>query len=333
MSSILNNPPGNIQAEIDNLNHHLDQTVPPKNNQSNDPNLLIATWNIKRFGSLTRKWTSEDSDSPKRDMRSLLAICEIITRFDVIAIQEATGNLRALRETMKYLGDSWGFLMTDIVLGKAGNSERMTFLFDRERVKPSGLACEIVIPNEWLKGESEIEEDALQRQFARTPYAVSFVTSSKKVTFILVTLHVDYESEGGDREAELKTIALWLKQWARRSNRWHHNLLTLGDFNIDRRGDELWQAFTSTGLHVPDDLNSVRRSIFADPNNPYLEKYYDQIAWFQTGTSTGLRKMGYRKGGGIDFIPFVYQDQAMTKQKLQHRLSDHFPLWTEFKIT
>ena len=57
-------------------------------------------------------------------------------------------------------------------------------------------------------------------------------------------------------------------------------------FNIDRHGDGLWEAFTSTGLTVPDDLNSVRRSIFADESNPMLEKYYDQIGWFTTGVAT-----------------------------------------------
>ena len=61
--------------------------------------------------------------------------------------------------------------MTDITLGAAGNSERMAFLFDRRRVEPSGLACELVVPEEWL---NEIAPDALRRQFARTPYAVSF---------------------------------------------------------------------------------------------------------------------------------------------------------------
>jgi hypothetical protein len=36
-----------------------------------------------------------------------------------------------------------------------------------------------------------------------------------------------------------------------------HNLLALGDFNIDRIGDPLFEAFTSTGLTPPaDDLEA-----------------------------------------------------------------------------
>lgn len=329
MTSILDSPPPNVQTEIDQLHALLDANIPAKRDDPENPNLLVATWNIKKFGSLTRKWTSGGGDSPKRDQRGLLAINEIIKRFDVVAIQEVTGDLRALRETMNYLGDSWGLLMTDIVEGAAGNSERMAFLFNRERVKPSGLACELVVPKEWL---DEIGEHALQQQFARTPYAVSFLTNLKQVTFILVTLHVDYKSAGGDREAELNAISRWLKQWARRSNSWHHNLITLGDFNIDRKDDNLWQAFTSTGLHVPEDLNQVKRSIFADDDTPYLNKFYDQIAWFEAGTTTGLQRMDYAGGGGVDFVPLLYQDIDLTKAQLQHRISDHYPLWVEFDL-
>ena len=154
MPQLSDQPPQNIQLELDALNQSLDQTIPGK---QPDHNLLIATWNIRSFASLTRKWTASQNDSPKRDLRGLRAICDIVSRFDVIAIQEVKGDLRALRDMMNYLGDNWAFLMTDITLGDAGNDERMAFVFDITRVKPSGLACELVVPPEWL---TEIPENA-----------------------------------------------------------------------------------------------------------------------------------------------------------------------------
>jgi hypothetical protein len=168
MPSIRDQPPSAIQGDLDALQKYLSDTIPSKRL---DENLLMATWNIRAFASLTRKWTAGESDSPKRDLRGLLAIGEIVRRFDVVALQEVKGNLRALRDLMKWLGRNWAYLMTDINLGAAGNSERMAFLFDERRVKASGLACELVVPQEWL---DEVGEGALQRQFARTPYAVSF---------------------------------------------------------------------------------------------------------------------------------------------------------------
>ena len=54
--------------------------------------------------------------------------------FDVIAIQEVKGDLRALRDTMHFLGNDWAFLMTDVNIGDAEIEERFAFIFDRSRL-------------------------------------------------------------------------------------------------------------------------------------------------------------------------------------------------------
>ena len=317
-------PPAAVLSDIEVLREYLRATVPGKRL---DENLLIATWNIRAFASLTCEWTARDSDSPKRDLRALLAIGEIIRRFDVIAVQEVKGDLRALRDLMKWLGHDWAFLMTDINLGAAGNSERMAFIYDRRRVETSGLACELVVPEEWLK---EIRSDALRRQFARTPYAVSFRSADQ--TFILVTLHVNYGDNASDRIPELAGIARWMREWADRSNAWSQNLVAMGDFNIDRMDDPLWQAFTSTGLTVAKDLENAPRSIFADPGQPTTDKYYDQIAWFETTRGASRLSLDYRTGGYADFLPYVYRDTSLSRNEISYRISDHFPLWVEFGL-
>jgi len=324
MPEITDQPPSGVAKDLTALRTHLDQRVPAK---QTGKNLLIATWNLRAFASLTREWTAGSKDTPKRDLRALLAIGEIIRRFDVVAVQEVKGDLRALRDLLRWLGDDWAFLMTDVTQGQPGNDERMAFLYDTKRLKPSGLACELVVPQEWM---SEVAPDALTRQFTRTPYAVSFKAGG--TTFILVTLHVTYGDSADDRVPELKGIARWMREWADQENDWSHNLIALGDFNIDRRDDPLWQAFTSTGLSVPEALNQVPRTLFSDPTKPDQGSFYDQIAWFQT--SKGVQKISaqYRNAGYVDFTPFVYTDQKMTRQSVSFRVSDHFPLWAEFSI-
>ena len=311
-----------VREEMATLRAELDSAVPRK--RPLDRNLLVATWNLKDFGSLTCKWEAGAADSPKRDYRALWAIAEIVSRFDVVALQEVGGDLAALRTLMKTLRPSWRFLMTDVTRGAAGGGERMVFVFDGARTELSGLAGELVVPPEWL---AEIAPDALKRQFARTPYAVSF--QAGETTVILVTLHVLYGKAAVEREPELAAIARWLADWARQENRWHHNLVVLGDFNIDRQGDALWRAFTSTGLVVPPALHEVRRSIFADPGEPTLGKFYDQIAWFGSGRSQ-LLGLDLLNAGGFDFVPLLYRDVGMSRAQMQYRLSDHYPLWVEF---
>ena len=222
---------------------------------------------------------------------------------------------------LKVLGPNWGLSLTDVTEGAPGNSERMAFLFDTRRVQLSGLACELVVPQEQL---DRIEPGALRRQFARTPYAVSF--RSGKETFILVTLHVRYGSGPEDRIDELSAIAQWLADWAQAEQNWGHNLLALGDFNIDRAGDPLFEAFTSTGLTPPAELNDVPRTIFDDPEEGH---FYDQIAWFTGAGGVPALTLRYTgRAGGFDFVPHVMT--TLTKTDLSWRISDHYPLWAEF---
>jgi endonuclease/exonuclease/phosphatase family metal-dependent hydrolase len=322
MPAITDTLPAAVETDLAALDQHLDQVVPAKT--PND-NLVIGTWNLRAFASLTRQWTAGSKDNPKRDLRALLAIGHVLRRFDVIAIQEVKGDLRALRDLIAWLGEDWAFLMTDVTAGGAGNDERMAFLFDTTRLKPSGLACELVVPQEWL---NEVAPDALKTQFARTPYAVSFKAGTS--TFILVTLHVTFGDPKRDRIPELKGIARWMRSWADQENDWSHNLIALGDFNIDRKGDPLWQAFTSTGLTAPDALNQVPRTVFSDPSKPDAAKFYDQIAWFQDAQGNARLSMKYRSAGYVDFLPYVYTDTDLAKQAISYRVSDHFPLWVEF---
>lgn len=324
MPSILDALPSGVAADVAGLRAALDAAIPPR---VVDRNLLIATWNLRAFGDLTEKWRSGAADSPKRDLHSLVCIAEIVSRFDVVAIQESRANLKALRHTLKALGRNWGLILTDVTEGQAGNGERLAFVFDTRRVRPSGLACELVVPEERL---AQVGPDALRRQFARTPYAVSFEAGGK--TFILVTLHVFYGGPAADRVAELKTIAGWMAEWARDVDAWDHSLIVLGDFNIDRRGDELYQVFTSTGLKVPDDLATVPRTLFSDPGQPDTSKFYDQIAWFADASGAAMLSLRYVKGGGFDFAPHCLRNRGLTKEALSWHISDHFPLWAEFGV-
>jgi len=331
MPKITDRPPSEIAAELAELRILLDQDIPPK---TLDRNLLIATWNIRAFGGLTEKWMSDETDTPKRDLHSLLCIAEIMSRFDVIALQEVRGTIKSLRHMLKRLGPNWGLILTDVTRGAPGNGERMAFVFDTRKVRLSGLASELVVPQEQfdrIAPDALVRQpDALDRQFARTPYAVSFQSAGK--TFILVTLHVLYGKKAEQRLPELKAIAEWLADWARDINAWHHNLIALGDFNIDRQGDRLYDAFTSTGLVTPDDLNQVPRTIFSDPGAPNPKKFYDQIAWFMGDNNTPALSLEYLRGGGFDFTGVALKSRHLTKTQLSWRISDHYPLWAEFSV-
>jgi endonuclease/exonuclease/phosphatase family metal-dependent hydrolase len=321
MPEVTDEPPAAVRRDLDGLRTVLDGAVPPK---QLDRNLLVATWNLRHFGGLTEQWWAGEGDSPKRDLHSIHAIAAILRRFDVVALQEVRGDLKALRHTLKLLGDDWGLVLSDVTRGDRGNDERLGFVFDRRKVQLSGLVGELVVPAE---ERGRIDAGALDRQFARTPYAVAFRCDGR--TVILVTLHVLWGDSAAERTPELRAIAEWLDEWARDVNAWDHNLVALGDFNIDRRGDERYDAFVSTGLEVPEDLHTVPRTIFADPDDPGSH-FYDQIAWFTGEHGQPALSLSYLEGGHVDFVGHALPRRDLSRAALSWRISDHYPLWAAF---
>lgn len=321
MASITDPPPPGVAEELANLRVELNRVIPPRRL---DDNLLIATWNLRAFGDLTDKWRAGKNDSPKRDLHALRAIADIVSRFDIVAIQEVKGNIKCLRHMLKCLGPDWGFIITDVSRGKRGNDERMAFVFDTRRVKPSGLACELVVPQEWIS--QGVEQRDLDTQFARTPYSVSFASAGR--TVILVALHVIYGDKPSDRLAELRGIAKWMADWAKREKEWNHTLIVLGDFNIDRKGDPNYEAFISTGLSVPEELEGLPRTIFSE-NGP--GRFFDQIAWFKEGQQRLLSLKYTHHAGNFDFTKVLFR--SLSREEVSWKISDHYPLWAEFQLT
>jgi endonuclease/exonuclease/phosphatase family metal-dependent hydrolase len=311
--------PAASRARLSALAQGLDaSTIAPKR----PDNLLIATWNIALLGGLTRKWQSGPGDSPKRNVTDVCCLAEVISRFDVCAIQETQPNLLALRTLVKALGPDWAFLTTDVTEGDRGRSERLAFVYDQRRVRPSGLAGELVIPEE----ELGLTPGALERQFARTPFAVSFAAGHGKA-FTLVTLHIWFGKAKAERRPELQATADWLARRAGEPDDFNRNLIALGDFNIDKRDDENWQAFASAGLGAPKELDDVPRNI---AHATAGSKFYDQLAWFTKGNREQLT-LGYVTAGAFRWTDHLDGFRDNTDRKAH--LSDHYPLWAEFSLT
>ena len=309
--------PAPIAAEISALRAAVRAVVPSKRPK----NLLIGSWNLRAFGDVTPKWNAAPKDSPKRDWRAVALIAVILSRFDVIAVQEVRRETEALRFLLSRLGPDWRVITSDVTEGDEGNGERLSFLYDSTRVQPSGLVGEIVLP-------SAVSEPP--KQFARSPYAASF--SREGIEFILTSVHIIWGKNVTERIPELTNFAKWMRDWADRPTDWNQNLLVLGDFNIDRMGSDLYKALFSTGLFPPAELNDVPRTIFSNDKN---KNFYDQIAWFSDFESvtmenmlTGLRYDGV--AGSFDFLPFTFA--GMTKAEVSWRISDHYPLWIEFRL-
>ena len=284
--------------------------IPPRRT---DHNFLLGTWNLRAFGRVHRDWT-ENAGSPKRNLRAMAGIAEIIRRFDVVAIQEVKRETEAIRMLVSdFLGPNWEMIVSDVTAGDAGNVERLAYVYDRRRVTPSGLVGEIVLPPTPLG-------DPMQ-QFDRTPYLVGFQAASER--FALLTAHIRYGSVPQERIPELRELAMYVAHEIRDRSRFQGaeevNLIVLGDFNIDKRvNNPLFDAFVLTGLWVPDALRNLTTTLGEQA------KHYDQIAWFRDD----LTLLTQGRAGVINFNGAVFPE--LTATQMSHRVSDHFPLWVEF---
>ncbi len=97
----------------------------------------IATWNIREFDSSSYGYRSQEAKA---------YIAEILSHFDLIAVQEIRRDLNALDKVKRLLGPDWDYIATDVTEGDSGNKERMAFLFNRGKVWFRKVAGELTLP-------------------------------------------------------------------------------------------------------------------------------------------------------------------------------------------
>ena len=257
------------------LKTQLETEIPDKDLEQH---LLLATWNIRDFNKKSRKGFG------KRTKDSLYYIAEIIAHFDLVAVQEVN-QLDELKKVMRILGPEWDYIATDVSdIRAGGNGERMTFVFDKRKVRFKNIAGEIVLPPSKLISKTEFKVDGKKvvggKQFRRTPFIVSFQSGWFK--FDICTVHIYYGSSSGaklqERVQEISGIAQYLKEKASKDlKRDYRSLILLGDFNIVSPEHQTMHSLLDHGFEIPAQLQR--------PSNIGQDHFYDQIA-FITDPST-----------------------------------------------
>jgi len=336
-----------------NLKNALSSSIPQK---STDKNFILATWNIREF---------ERATYGDRLSETYYYIAEIISHFDLVAVQEVREDLNALRRLKNILGEHWNYLVSDITEGSAGNGERMAYLYDSRKVRFCNVAGEIVLPPKATKikktgnKKSAIKYEPIA-QFSRTPYLVSFQSGWFK--FYLCTVHILYgdDKDVSKRTDEIKNIAMFFKKRALDENKYdenndlwnRQNFILLGDFNIIDRTNETFKALTyKTDFKIPDSLLKTN----LEGSNVLKDKYYDQIVF---NSNEKVCNVTQGAAGIFDYFEYVFKKdendfkhyindmkvakaRSASKSKTPdmgyyskwrtYQMSDHLPMWVEFE--
>ncbi len=267
--------------------------------------LILGTWNIRNFDD-------DRFNYGPRLRESLFYIAEIISHFDVIAIQETCEDLTPLNEIVHLLGGHYRYILTDVThCGLGGNKERLGFIYDSNKVMFKGVAGEIVLPDKMLISQV----DKKGRQFARTPFGAEFQSGWFKFLFSTVHIYFGSNSPSSDgyarRVKEIETVAKYLAKEARASDA---NQILVGDFNIKKPGSDGYNALEKHGFKAVKNKKGSNRD---------QTKFYDQIS-FLSRRNELIMMQPEREDRVFQFFDSVFrqEDYATYKPIMQKRLKD-----------
>ena len=308
--------------------------------KSRSGRLLLASWNIANLGE------------QKRDPKDLELIAHLMSRFDLIAVQEVKSNLDHLTRIVDHMGKGYDWIVNDV----AGNNERLAFVFKKRKVQPGRLFAEIAIAEKDFPSHTVIVPYRVKKQqrvdvfynlrftpFDRNPFIGSF--ESGALSFTLVNVHLYFGSfkdskkvaeraKYARRVLEIYMLGKWAASRAKRSTTYDRDIILLGDMNVPEMSadDAAYQALLKSGLN-PLDAHSK-----AGGSNLDGSKTYDQVAI--TPGAVKKRTLGYDV---LDFDNAVFQDKWAELERthgtkganpkfnkyVKFHISDHRPIWME----
>lgn len=298
-----------VDAELEALKLHKTQRNIP---EKSEDQLLIATWNIANLG-LQKRWNEH-----------YILLAEIISWFDIIAIQETNDNLEGLNHLELELPSHYQLIFSD----KAGNNERSVFIYNSERVNRLELVGEISIPPKDHRYIKLKDVTSKFTGFDRTPYLCSFSWNNYKLVMISVHSYFGSTSKKDIERRALEAYAISRYADLRKNSKYafSKNIITLGDFNIPKieQGDQTYQALMQRGLMLP----KHSTQIYSNINN---DKQYDQIAFLPS------LKSKITQHGVFDFDAVIFSDLWESnvsdfKSYLKYYMSDHRPMWLAIKL-
>lgn len=256
--------------------------------------IRIATFNIKDFGQ-------KKSKKPK----VMETLAKIVRKYDIVAIQEISD----IKEKVPNLflteinntGSAYEYKLSD----RSGKQdcesrcqEQYAFYYDTNTIK--------------ALDDGELYDDSAKNLFKREPFVAQFSTQNGNFNFVLINIHITPDDKGDITIEEIMSLSSVIT-WAQETYSAEDDFIVLGDFNA--------------GCDYATDGELDKLALFSE------EKYFSIVphkadttfsyttccAYDRIVATIGLKK-SYTKNWGVDL------DFGSDK------VSDHRPVWAEFKI-
>ena len=317
-----------------------ERNVPEKD----DGKLLLASWNIANLGE------------QKRYEKDLKLIAHLLSRFDLIAVQEIKDNLNHFSKVVGYMGGKYDWIVNDT----GGNKERLGFIYDTEKIKPGRLFAEIAIPERefirhdvvvsYEKRRNKMVEVYFQHEFTpfdRNPFVGTF--EAGKVSFTLVNVHlyfggfknasnIEERAKYARRVLEILTLSKWADKRRKGKNTYDRDIILLGDMNIPKMdsSEAAFRALKRSGL-TPHDFYAKTGG-----SNLSGTKTYDQMAITEGPIKNKLINYdvfdfdaAVFAGKWAELVEEYGDKKAVSRfnSYVKFYISDHRPLWMQLDIS
>lgn len=251
--------------------------------------IRIATFNIQVFG-----------ETKLADPGVTAALCDIVRRFDVVAIQEVRAQsvdmIPRFLESVNAEGAHYHYVLGPR-LGRTNSKEQYAYLYNRASVEVDPSSVYTV----------DDPDDLLHREPLVASFRVRGPSPNEAFTFTLVDIHTDPDEAGRELNV-LDDVYRAVQQ----DGRGEDDVILLGDFNADARHfGQLGEISQLTPIVTGKATTNTLRS-----------EQLDNIVFTAHATTefTG-------RAGVIDLV----RDLNLTTQQAT-AVSDHLPVWAEFSV-
>ncbi len=327
----------NLIDEKNNIDKwFIERNVPKKESKK----LLFASWNIANLGEQNRS----DKD--------LELIAHILSKFDLIAVQEIKNNYRNFEKLLTYL-DGYNYIISDT----AGNNERLGFLYDTNKVSLGNLFAEVAIakkdfprlsvyvPYTYRKeNRVEVFYDLEFIPFDRNPFIGTF--KAGKLDFTVVNVHLYFgayknsktteeRAKYARRVLEIYTLSKWVQSRLKSDYTYDKDIIVVGDMNVPEmnESDDAYRALLKSGLLPTDYFSKTGGS------NLGGTKSYDQLALAKGDLQNKIKDFDV-----FDFDNGIFRnlwEELKDDEKKESKfntytkayISDHRPLWIQLDIS
>jgi hypothetical protein len=289
-------------------------------------NLVAASWDLQESGPDLRTFESH------------FYIAQLLSAFDVIALQGLSQRLEIMDRLIRILGPEWDYLATDLSPGMAGNNERLAILYYRPRVTFAHVSGELLLPRD-INADPTIS--------VRNPFVVSLRAGSFKFRSCVIQIPSDntQNRERNAAEVEGRTLADFLSS---NSDQFVENYLLTSDAQFASTDSPIIREFTRCEFSLKTHPVSIGRSAGFGLIGVRMAQEEDdfRVRICRSG-SLSLYDYIYRKGDFQLYKEVVAQSRREFESRggsvycddekwyvmwCRRQLSNRRPLWIELEI-